>query len=136
MPWRTSAAARAGLLIGGFAFGAIVMANQLNQRVEANVERSYGRLENWFRWLGVFVRPTQTPYERADLMASAIPEGKASIRNLTRQFVLRRFSRNQAGERLRLRQARQNLVLKLRDRVVVRIDPGRQVEERFGRAGK
>lgn len=86
------------LLIGGFAFGAIVMANQLNQRVEANVERSYGRLENWFRWLGVFVRPTQTPYERADLMAAAIPEGKGSIRNLTRQFVLRRFSRNQAGD--------------------------------------
>jgi transglutaminase-like putative cysteine protease len=88
----------AALLIGGFAFGAIIMANQFNQRVEANVERSYGRLENWFRWLGVLVRPTQTPYERADLMAAAVPEGKNSIRSLTRQFVLRRFSRDQAGD--------------------------------------
>ena len=44
--------------------------------------------------------------------------------------------RDQPGERLGLRQARENIGLKLRDRVVIGIDPGRQVEERFGRAGK
>ncbi len=72
--------------------GTLVAANEMNQRVEADVERSYGRLGSWARWLGVLFRPTQTPYERADLMATAVPEGKTPIRSLTRQFVLKQFS--------------------------------------------
>ncbi len=72
--------------------GLLLAANRLNRRVEADVERSYGRLGSWARWLGLFFRPAQTPYERANLMAEAVPEGKASIRNLTRQFVLQQFS--------------------------------------------
>ncbi len=77
------------VLIAG---GTLVVANEMNQRVEADVERSYGRLGSWARWLGVLFRPTQTPYERADLMATAVPEGKTPIRSLTRQFVLKQFS--------------------------------------------
>jgi hypothetical protein len=56
------------------------------------VDRSYGRLGSWARWLGILFRPAHTPYERADLMATAVPEGKTPIRNLTRQFVLKQFS--------------------------------------------
>ncbi len=70
----------------------LVMANELNRRVEADVERSYGRLGSWARWLGIFFRPAQTPYERANLMTMAVPDGKVPIRNLTRQFVLKQFS--------------------------------------------
>jgi transglutaminase-like putative cysteine protease len=78
--------------------GTLVAANEMNRRVEADVERSYGRLGSWARWLGMFFRPTQTPYERADLMATAVPEGKAPIRSLTRQFVLKQFSPARAIE--------------------------------------
>jgi transglutaminase-like putative cysteine protease len=83
------------VLIAG---GTLVVTNEMNQRVEADVERSYGRLGSWARWLGVLFRPTQTPYERADLMATAVPEGKAPIRSLTRQFVLKQFSPARAIE--------------------------------------
>lgn len=70
----------------------VVVGNQVNKRVEGNVEGSYGRLESWGRWLGVLFRPVHTPYERADLLVSVVPEGKTSIRNLTQQYVLNRFS--------------------------------------------
>ncbi len=73
------------------------LANEFNKRVEADVTRSYSRLESWANWLGIHFRSTNTPYERADLMATAVPEGKASIRNLTQQFVLMRFSRNHSN---------------------------------------
>ena len=53
---------------------------------------SYGRLGSWGRWLGVLFRPALTPHERADLMTTAVPEGKTPIRNLTQQFVRRQFS--------------------------------------------
>ena len=69
------------------------LANQLNKQVESNVTRSYSRLESWARWLGIHFRSTNTPYERADLITTAVPEGKTSIRNLTQQFVLTQFSR-------------------------------------------
>ncbi|HUM68217.1 MAG TPA: hypothetical protein PLK31_05155, partial [Chloroflexota bacterium] len=39
-----------------------------------------------------------TPYERADLLATAVPEGKDAIRTLTRQFVLKQFSRQRSSE--------------------------------------
>jgi len=57
------------------------------------VRRGYSRLESWGRWLGVSFKSANTPYERADLLATAVPDGKTSIRNLTQQFVLRQFSR-------------------------------------------
>jgi transglutaminase-like putative cysteine protease len=85
-------------VIGLVAFGAIFVANQVNQKVEASVERSYGRLESWARWLGVWFGPTHTPYERADLIISAVPESKAPVRNLTGQFVARLFSPEHSGD--------------------------------------
>ncbi len=86
------------LMVVVLAGGTLLIANSLNRRVETDVDRSYGRLSSWGRWLGIFFRPTQTPYERADMMATAVPEGKASIRNLTRQFVLKQFSPSRATE--------------------------------------
>jgi transglutaminase-like putative cysteine protease len=73
-------------------------ANKINGQVESNVEKSYGRLESWARWLGIWFQPVHTPYERADLLSSAVPEGETSIRNLTRQFVLQRFGRRRDDE--------------------------------------
>jgi hypothetical protein len=70
----------------------MVMAQRFNTRVEADVDRSYSRLGGWARWLGITWRPTQTPYEQADLLVSAVPEGQAPVRNLTRQYVRKQFS--------------------------------------------
>jgi len=75
----------------------VVTANYYNQRVEADVDRSYDRLSNWARWLGLFFRPADTPYERADALARAVPDGREPIRNLTHEYVLRRFSPTPEG---------------------------------------
>ncbi len=80
------------VVILGLAFLAVLFANQMNRRVESNVEKSYGRLESWAPWLGVLIRPVHTPYERASLMAAAAPEGKEPLRNFAHQFVRQRFS--------------------------------------------
>jgi len=56
------------------------------------------RLSSWARWLGVSQRPDYTPYERAESLVTAVPEGKDAIRNLTRQYVLKQFSRQHAYE--------------------------------------
>ncbi len=76
----------------------MLFANRYNQKIERNVEKSYGRLESWARWLGISFRPVHTPYERADMLAMAIPDGRSPIRNLTRQYVLRMFSPRRNGD--------------------------------------
>ena len=70
----------------------LFVANRLNMRVEGDVDRSYQRLGSWARWLGIFYKPTDTPYERADMMSTAVPEGRAPIRNLTHEYVRKQFS--------------------------------------------
>jgi transglutaminase-like putative cysteine protease len=74
------------------------VANEMNKRVESDVSRSYDRLSWWARWIGVEARPVDTPYERADMLATAVPAGKEPIRILTKQFVLKQFSRAKAYE--------------------------------------
>ncbi|KAA3663696.1 MAG: transglutaminase domain-containing protein, partial [Chloroflexi bacterium] len=81
------------VLVLGSAIAVTVTANSYNKQVEADVVRSYSRLDGWARWLGVGMREAQTPYERADEIGTAVPAGKQSIFNLTRQFVLKQFSR-------------------------------------------
>lgn len=63
-----------------------------NRRIESDVDRSYGRLGDWARWLNIPWRATQTPYEQADSLVAVVPEGQQPVRNLTRQYVLQRFS--------------------------------------------
>lgn len=86
------------IVIVGLAIALSLFANEMNRRVEGDVDRSYKRLSSWARWLGVEHRPEHTPYERAESLATAVPEGKISIRTLTQQFVLKQFSRSQAYE--------------------------------------
>lgn len=78
------------LLVG--AGGAIWTANRYNRAVEGDVNRSFLRLGEWARLLGLAWRPTQTPYEQADSLVAIVPQGQQSIRNLTRQYVLQLFS--------------------------------------------
>lgn len=66
--------------------------NRFNKRVEGDVDRSYQRLGSWARWLGIFYTPTDTPYERADLMSTAVPDGRTPIRKLTHEYVRKQFS--------------------------------------------
>ena len=81
-----------GLLLLGVAGGAVLTGVRYNQRVEGNVDRSYIRLGEWAGWLGLPWRTTQTPYEQADTLVALVPEGQKPVRNLTRQYVLQRFS--------------------------------------------
>ncbi|MBK8988538.1 MAG: transglutaminase domain-containing protein [Chloroflexi bacterium] len=85
-------------LVLAFALGLMWLANEMNRRVETDVTRSYSRLESWARWLGISFKSANTPYERADMLATAVPEGKTPIRNLTQQFVLKQFSRTHGEE--------------------------------------
>jgi hypothetical protein len=77
------------LLIAGLA---VWLANRYNRGVEGDVGRSYLRLGEWARLLGIPWRATQTPYEQADSLVAVVPQGQQPIRNLTRQYVLRLFS--------------------------------------------
>jgi hypothetical protein len=83
------------LLVAG---GLVTVANQVNKRVEGDVEKSYGRLSKWAQWLGLNMRSVDTPYERADRLAQAVPGGRQPIRSLTHQYVLRRFSAEHSGD--------------------------------------
>ena len=74
------------------------VANQYNKGVEGDVTRSYSRLERWAGWLGLKFQPAKTPYERADLILTEVPEGSAQVRSLTQQYVLRQFSPSHENE--------------------------------------
>lgn len=76
----------------------VVLFNRANRRIEGNVSRSYSRLANWAPWLGVLIQPAHTPYERADMLSGAVPEGKEPLRNLTYQYVRLQFSRNRSAD--------------------------------------
>jgi transglutaminase-like putative cysteine protease len=76
----------------------ILIARELNWRIEADVDRSYSRLGNWARFLGLIFRPALTPNERADLLTKSVPEGKEPIYSLTDQYVQQRFSRRREVE--------------------------------------
>ncbi|MEW5988272.1 MAG: transglutaminaseTgpA domain-containing protein, partial [Chloroflexota bacterium] len=58
--------AAGAVVLVGLAAVTLVSVNVVNKRVEADVEKSYGRLGNWARWLGIPFLPAYTPYERAD----------------------------------------------------------------------
>jgi hypothetical protein len=77
----------------------LFVANTMNRRVESDVDRSYQRLGSWARWLGIFYRPTDTPYERADMMSTAVPDGRAPIRNLTHEYVRKQFSADHRSDK-------------------------------------
>jgi hypothetical protein len=75
---------------------ALFLFGRANQRVEGSVSKSYMRLASWAPWLGVLIQPAHTPYERADLLSGAVPEGKEPLRNITYQYVRQQFSRSRS----------------------------------------
>lgn len=95
VPWWQVAIGVALLLIAALALWA---ANRYNRGIEGDVGRSYLRLGEWARWLGISWRTTQTPYEQADALVTVVPQGQQPIRNLTRQYVLQLFSPARATE--------------------------------------
>lgn len=86
--WRAVGAFLVLLIAGGLLW----VGNEMNKRVEGDIHGSYGRLGDWAQWLGILFRPVHTPYERAELMVTAVPEGSQSIRTLVQNFVLQQFS--------------------------------------------
>lgn len=92
-PWQVLGA----VLVLLVALVAILLANRFNRQVESDLFRSYGRLGQWGRWLGVPITPTQTPYERAEVLAAAAPDGARSIQRLIGEYVTRTFSPEKNG---------------------------------------
>ena len=70
----------------------LFVAYETNKRVEGDIDRSYRRLGFWASLLGILYGPADTPYERAERMTAAVPEGRSSIRNLTHEYVRKQFS--------------------------------------------
>jgi len=87
-----------GALLLAAAGGAVYVATNYNRRVEGDVDRSYLRLGEWARLLGISWRATQTPYEQADSLVAIVPQGQGPVRNLTRQYVQRLFSPARAAD--------------------------------------
>lgn len=87
-----------GVVIVGMATGVSVFGTRYNQQVEADVSRSYGRLERWAQWLGLTIRPAHTPYERAEMLTTAVPESDQPVRTLTEKYVVRQFSADKEGD--------------------------------------
>lgn len=87
--------ATAVLLLAGLV---LWLAARHNRRVEADVSGSYGRLGTWGRWLGMAFQASDTPYERADRLSTAVPEGRTPIRQLTQQYVKTQFSPEHAAD--------------------------------------
>ncbi len=85
-----------GVALLAVAAGALILFQRSNRRVEGSIRRSYQRLGSWAPWLGVAIQPAHTPYERADLLSVAVPDGKEPLRNLTGQFVRQQFSRDRS----------------------------------------
>ena len=71
---------------------ALYLANRINNRIEGDVVESYGRLDKWGTWLGLHTNPAQTPFERADSLSTAVPDGVQPIRNLTSHYVVKTYS--------------------------------------------
>lgn len=92
--WQTAVA----LIILAAAGITLWFANEINKRIEGDVTRSYSRLESWAGWLGLKFQVTKTPYERADLILTEVPEGGPQVRSLTYQFVLQQFSKSHENE--------------------------------------
>ena len=86
------------IVVVGVAAALVLTGNEMNKRVERDVVGSYSRLGWWAHWLGILSHPAQTPYERADVMVTAVPEGSNPIRRLTQHFVAKQFSRHPDGE--------------------------------------
>lgn len=87
-----------GLLVLILAGVALYLGNHINQRIEGDVGESYGRLSKWGGWLGHAPLASQTPYERAERLTTAVPEGRQPIRNLTHAYVEQNFSPQQNSD--------------------------------------
>ncbi len=87
-----------GVVLLTIAGAAMAAGINYNRGIEGDVNRSYMRLGDWARWLGIPWRATQTPYEQADSLVALIPQGQKPVRNLTRQYVLQRFGPAKSSE--------------------------------------
>lgn len=90
-PWQVIVA----LVILGVAGLALYLANRYNRQIESDVDKSFSRLGSWSGRLGLQWQPNQTPYESAELLVSAVPAGQEPVRNLTQEYVRKRFSPQQ-----------------------------------------
>ncbi|MEM7801336.1 MAG: transglutaminase domain-containing protein [Chloroflexota bacterium] len=75
--------------------GASAATVQINRRAEGDIGRSHDHLGKWGERIGLDMDDAETPYERAEILSKAIPDGQRSIFSLTSQFVQTKFSSRQ-----------------------------------------
>ncbi len=73
-------------------FVVVVAAERRSRRLEGDLVQSYNQLSRWGDWVGATIRPNHTPYERADILTAAVPEGASPIWRLVNEYVVRTFS--------------------------------------------
>lgn len=59
---------------------------------------TYGRMIRLASWLGLPAEPSQTPHEYADRLASAMPEGRPAIGQITNAYVLEQYAEVQPSD--------------------------------------
>lgn len=73
-------------------FVVVAAAERRSRRMEGDVVQSYNQLASWGAWVGAAIRPNHTPFERADILTAAVPEGASPIWRLVNEYALRTFS--------------------------------------------
>jgi transglutaminase-like putative cysteine protease len=82
------------LLIAGLGMGVTYWTIEARGMSGLNlIERAYARMWRFAARLGVPGPPDQTPHERAEALATLVPEGRAPIQSITDMYVIERFGR-------------------------------------------
>ena len=71
------------------------------------VQRAYGRLLIYARWIGVRLPETATPDERRRALVGEVPEGEPPINAITRAYIEARYAPPQPDDPQRVRWVRQ-----------------------------
>lgn len=83
----------------------------------------YARMVRLAEWLGLSLRPSQTPHEFAGQLVGVVPEGQPAIEQITDAYVLERYAEVPPGEEeaSALQEAWSNLRRVLVERIGVRL---------------
>lgn len=96
-PWWMWALVTPMLLVGGLWF---IWRTRINGPIGFDPDLPpiiFDRLQNWAARLGLGGSPSETPYEQAHSLSTALPEGQQPITSITEQYVQYRFRRRLAG---------------------------------------
>ena len=100
----------AGLVV--LAVGGLYVFENRGLRGVRGTRWAYARLVRLSRWLGLRLRPHQTPFEQAAVLGEAAPASRQAIDSITDDFVRETFGRDASGSE-RVRQVYRKVRLRL-----------------------